>query len=104
MNDEHCACVHERLTDGLHHYLDLPSKREANGEEIQLADEDAPSTEGPYIAVAIVTGDYCFMRPTRRALFDGPSEAGEIEPRSVALCPWCAGHWSGAPSVTWGPL
>lgn len=95
----HCDCVHERMTDGIHHYLSLPGSTDESSPNFRL-DESLSRGSEPYIAVAYAEGDYCFMQPRWAATFRGPSEAGEIPPSFRLLCDWCKNHWSQAPQVS----
>lgn len=98
----HCDCTHEKLTDGIHHYLDLPGETDENG-NVPI-DETLEHTDGYYIAVAFSISQPCFMRPAWAATFRGPSEAGEIPPSLRLLCDWCKNHWSNAPQVQFRSL
>lgn len=101
----HCDCGHEKLSDGVHHYLELPGATDgADGRPLAI-DETLENRSGPYIAVVFAEGaSYCFMKPTWAASFRGDSEVGEIPPSLRLLCDWCKGHWSDAPAVIFRPI
>lgn len=94
-----CDCVHERMSDGLHHYLALPTVEELRGEPLVL-NEHVREKPGHYVAIAVQSGgSFCFMRPRWAGHFHGESEAGEIAPATRLLCDWCKNHWSVLASV-----
>lgn len=97
-NNRHCDCHHERLTDGIHHYLDLPGEEDEQGMPVEVHEHIA-DTDGFYIGLAWVEATPCFLRPSWAASFRGPSEAGEISPSLRLLCDWCKNHWAKAPQV-----
>jgi hypothetical protein len=101
----HCDCGHEKLSDGIHHYLELSGSTDGDDGKPLAIDETLESKEGTYIAVVYSEGaSYCFMKPTWAASFRGPSEAGEIPPSLRLLCDWCKRHWSSAPDVNFRSL
>jgi len=99
-----CDCVHERMSDGIHHYLHLPSVEESRGEPMVI-NERVTQEPGSYVAIAVQSdGRLCFMRPAWRGHFRGDSEAGEIAPTTRSLCDWCKKHWSAVKSVRFETL
>lgn len=100
-----CDCSHERLSDGVHHYLELSGATDGDSGRPLAIDDSLERQEGNYIAVAFTEGaSFCFLRPTWAATFRGPSEAGEIPPSLRLLCDWCKGHWSSAPDINFRSL
>lgn len=100
-----CDCSHEKLSDGMHHYLELAGATDGDNGRPLAIDESLERQEGTYIAVAFSGGaSFCFLRPTWAATFRGPSEAGSIPPSLRLLCDWCKGHWSSAPDVNFRSL
>jgi len=98
-----CDCGHEELTDGIHHYLQLPSIAERDGFTPKF-NESISQTSEPYIGVAMTEPKGCFMAPKWIGFFTGDSELGEIAPATRLLCAWCKNHWSKAPSATFERL
>ncbi len=98
-----CDCAHEELTDGIHHYLQLPSIAEVTG-ATPLFNSNLEKSPEPYIGVAMTAPTACFMSPKWIGFFRGDSELGEIAPATKLLCNWCKNHWSKAPEVSFEKL
>lgn len=99
-----CDCVHERMSDGIHHYLHLPSVEEVRGEPMRV-DDHVTQRPGNYVAIAVQdNGRHCFMSPRWIGRFSGESEAGEIAPATRLLCDWCKKHWSQISAVKFEQL